>query len=133
LRVQTFPSAQEFLAFPRPDVPSCLVLDVQLPGLSGLDLQEELAKADVQTPIIFLTGHGDIPMTRAAPKDWPRSPGRIDATLIAHTAWPSTLFPTCYVCGPTSFVESATGFLTASGNDPDKIRTERFGPTGDRQ
>ena len=68
LTVQTFPSAQEFLAFSRPDVPSCLVLDVQLPGLSGLDLQEELAKADVQIPIIFLTGHGDIPMTVRAMK-----------------------------------------------------------------
>jgi FixJ family two-component response regulator len=68
LTVQTFPSAQEFLAFPRPDVPSCLVLDVQLPGLSGLDLQEELARADVQIPIIFLTGHGDIPMTVRAMK-----------------------------------------------------------------
>ena len=68
LRVQTFSSAQEFLAFPRPDVPSCLVLDVQLPGLSGLDLQEELVKADVQIPIIFLTGHGDIPMTVRAMK-----------------------------------------------------------------
>ena len=66
LTVQTFPSAQEFLAFPRPDVPSCLVLDVQLPGLSGLDLQEELAKVDVQIPIIFLTGHGDIPMSAQA-------------------------------------------------------------------
>src|ERR687892_182745 len=63
LAVQTFPSAQEFLAFPRSDVPSCLVLDVQLPGLSGLDLQAELAKAKVEIPIIFLTGHGDIPMT----------------------------------------------------------------------
>ena len=71
--------------------------------------------------------------TRAAPKDWPQPPGRIDAVLIAQTTWPSNLFPTCYVCGPTWFVESATGFLTASGNDPDKIRTERFGPTGDRQ
>jgi DNA-binding NtrC family response regulator len=68
LRVQTFPSAQEFLAFSRPDVPSCLVLDVQLPGLSGLDLQEELAKGNVQIPIIFLTGHGDIPMSVRAMK-----------------------------------------------------------------
>ena len=68
LTVQTFPSAREFLAFSRPDVPSCLVLDVQLHGLSGLDLQEELAKADVQIPIIFLTGHGDIPMTVRAMK-----------------------------------------------------------------
>jgi ferredoxin-NADP reductase len=71
--------------------------------------------------------------TRAAPKDWSRPPGRIDGTLIAHTAWPSNLFPTCYVCGPTSFVESATDLLIASGNGRDKIRTERFGPTGDRK
>jgi ferredoxin-NADP reductase len=71
--------------------------------------------------------------TRAAPKDWPRPPGRVDAALIANTTWPSTRVPTCYVCGPTSFVESATGLLSDSGNSPDKIRAERFGPTGDRQ
>jgi ferredoxin-NADP reductase len=72
--------------------------------------------------------------TRAAPKDWPRPPGRIDAALIAQESWPSTLFPTCYVCGPTAFVESASSLLTASaGYDPDKIKTERFGPTGERQ
>ncbi len=71
--------------------------------------------------------------TRATPKNWPRPPGRIDAALIASTTWPSNLVPTCYVCGPTSFVESAAGLVTASGNSPDKIRTERFGPTGDRQ
>jgi len=71
--------------------------------------------------------------TRAAPKDWPRPPGRIDAALIASTTWPSNLVPTCYVCGPTSFVESTTDLLLASGNGRDKIRTERFGPTGDRK
>ena len=71
--------------------------------------------------------------TRATPKGWPRPPGRIDAALIASTTWPSKLTPTCYVCGPTSFVESAAGLLSASGNSSDKIRTERFGPTGDRQ
>jgi len=71
--------------------------------------------------------------TRSAPKNWPRPPGRIDAVLIANTTWPSKLVPTCYVCGPTSFVESASRLLTASGNHPDKIRTERFGPTGERQ
>jgi ferredoxin-NADP reductase len=71
--------------------------------------------------------------TRVAPKDWPRPPSRIDAALIVNTTWPSNLVPTCYVCGPTSFVESVTGFLSASGNSPDKIRTERFGPTGDRK
>jgi len=68
LDVQSFASAQEFLASPRPDVPTCLVLDVKLPGLSGLDLQQELAKRDVQIPIIFITGHGDIPMSVRAMK-----------------------------------------------------------------
>ncbi len=71
--------------------------------------------------------------TRAAPKNWPRPPGRIDAALIANTTWPSNLRPSCYVCGPTSFVESAAGLLTASGNSSNKIKTERFGPTGDRK
>src|SRR6266542_2096591 len=68
LRVEAFASAQEFLTHPQADAPSCLVLDVQLPGLSGLDLQQELAKADIQIPIIFLTGHGDIPMSVGAIK-----------------------------------------------------------------
>src|SRR5712664_3935505 len=68
LKVQTFGSAQEFLTTPRAQAPSCLVLDVQLPGLSGLDLQQELAKADIQIPIIFLTGHGDIPTSVKAIK-----------------------------------------------------------------
>jgi DNA-binding NtrC family response regulator len=65
---QTFASGEEFLAAARPKNPSCLVLDVQLPGLTGLDLQRELAKSGVQVPIIFLTGHGDIPMTVRALK-----------------------------------------------------------------
>jgi DNA-binding NtrC family response regulator len=68
LRAETFASAQEFLGRPRSEVPSCLVLDVEMPGLSGLDLQAELAKADVRIPIIFLTGHGNIPMTVRAIK-----------------------------------------------------------------
>jgi len=71
--------------------------------------------------------------TRVAPANSPRPPGRIDADLIANTTWPSKLAPTCYVCGPTPFVESVAGFLSASGNRPNKIRTERFGPTGDRK
>ena len=68
LSVQTFNSAEEFLRGRRPDAPACLVLDVRLPQLSGLDLQRELAKAGVQIPIIFITGHGDIPMTVQAMK-----------------------------------------------------------------
>jgi FixJ family two-component response regulator len=62
LLTKTFASAEEFLAAPRPKVPSCLVLDLNLPGISGLDLQHELGKSDSQLPIIFITGHGDIPM-----------------------------------------------------------------------
>jgi FixJ family two-component response regulator len=68
LAVQTFESALDFLQRRRADVPSCLVLDVRLPGMSGLDFQAELAKANVQIPIIFMTGHGDIPMSVRAMK-----------------------------------------------------------------
>jgi RNA polymerase sigma factor (sigma-70 family) len=68
LEVQTYGSAQEFLASPRTDVPGCLVLDVRLPGLSGIDLQRRLAEATSQVPIIFITGHGDIPMSVRAMK-----------------------------------------------------------------
>jgi FixJ family two-component response regulator len=68
LRVQSFGSAQEFLQSPRPDVPGCLVLDVRLPGRSGLDLQRELAASGIHLPIVFLTGHGDIPMSVRAIK-----------------------------------------------------------------
>jgi FixJ family two-component response regulator len=68
LQVEAFASAQEFLRSTRPDVPGCLVLDVRLPGLSGLDLQQRLAGVDMDIPIIFITGHGDIPMTVQAMK-----------------------------------------------------------------
>jgi len=68
LQVKTFDTAQEFLAFGRPEAPTCLVLDVRLPGSSGLDLQRELAKAQIEVPIIFITGHGDIPMCVRAMK-----------------------------------------------------------------
>jgi FixJ family two-component response regulator len=68
LEVQTFSSAQDFLRTNRPDAPGCLVLDVRLPDLSGLDLQQELAKANVDLPIVFVTGHADIPMSVRAMK-----------------------------------------------------------------
>jgi FixJ family two-component response regulator len=68
LKIETFASAQEFLARPRADAPSCLVLDVRLPGLSGLDLQKRLAEVNIEIPIIFITGHGDIPMSVQAMK-----------------------------------------------------------------
>jgi FixJ family two-component response regulator len=68
LRVQTFGSAQEFLRDERPDLPGCIVLDVELPGLSGLDLQQELSAHGIRLPIIFITGYGDIPMSVRAMK-----------------------------------------------------------------
>jgi len=63
LQVKTFASAGEFMQFKLPDTECCLVLDVRLPGVSGLDFQSELAKAHIDIPIVFMTGHGDIPMT----------------------------------------------------------------------
>src|SRR5215470_4213347 len=97
--------------------PAAVFYRDELQALSGQDSTESVTYA----------------YTRAAPKNWPRPPGRIDAALIESAVWTSNLGPTCYVCGPTSFVESAAGLLIASGHGPDKIRTERFGPTGDRK
>jgi FixJ family two-component response regulator len=67
-RVETFASAQEFLARPRGEALSCLILDLQLPGLSGLDLQKRMAEVELEIPIVFLTGHGDIPASVQAMK-----------------------------------------------------------------
>lgn len=68
MRVKAFASAQEFLTERRADAPSCLVLDVRLPGLSGLDLQERMAEVNIEIPIIFITGHGDVPTSVRAMK-----------------------------------------------------------------
>jgi len=68
LRVQTFGSTREFLSSKRPEAPACLVLDVRLPDSSGLELQDDLAQANVHIPIIFITGHADVPMTVRAMK-----------------------------------------------------------------
>jgi FixJ family two-component response regulator len=68
IEARTYASAQEFLRSDRPDAPGCLVLDVRLPGLSGLDLQQELNAAKIDLPVIFITGHGDIPMSVRAMK-----------------------------------------------------------------
>src|SRR3989441_2588410 len=87
MTVETFGSAREFLASVRRDAPSCLVLDVELPGLSGLDLQQELVKGNVRVPIIFLTGHGDIPMSvraiQAGALDFLTKPVDVDQLLGA--------------------------------------------------
>jgi len=107
--------------------PFRLLYSVREPG--AVFYRDELRKRSENDPSLTLT----YAYTRTTPKDWPRPPGRIDASLVANAAWPSKLVPTCYVCGPTPFVESAAGFLSACGNSSDKIRTERFGPTGGRK
>jgi ferredoxin-NADP reductase len=109
------------------DAPFRLLYSVREP--KAVWYGKELQALSERDPSISIT----YAYTRATPKDWPRPAGRIDAALIANAAWPSSIGPTCYVCGPTSFVETAAAFLTASGNSPDRIRTERFGPTGDRK
>jgi FixJ family two-component response regulator len=68
LNVRTFGSTEEFLQFKRPDAPGCLVLDVRLPGLSGLDFQNEMKKSNIELPVIFISGHGDVPMSVRALK-----------------------------------------------------------------
>jgi FixJ family two-component response regulator len=69
MKAKAFTSAQEFLQHKRPDTPACLILDVRLPGLSGLDLQRQLGQSSQPVPIIFITGHGDIPMSVRAMKE----------------------------------------------------------------
>jgi FixJ family two-component response regulator len=85
LRVETFSSAREFMEAKRPDAPGCLVLDVRLPGLSGLELQRQSAEQDIHFPIIFITGHGDIPITVRAMKE-----GAFDF-LTKPVRWPQLL------------------------------------------
>jgi FixJ family two-component response regulator len=90
LRVELFASAAEFLQHKRADDPSCLVLDIRLPGVSGLDFQDELQRAGIRIPIIFMTGHGDIPMSVRAMKagavDFLAKPFRDQDMLDAVTA-----------------------------------------------
>ena len=68
LNVQTFGTTEEFLAFKRRDVPGCIILDIRLPGLNGLDFHRELMKRNIELPVIFITGHGDVPMSVRAIK-----------------------------------------------------------------
>ena len=107
--------------------PFRLLYSVREPG--EVFYHDELEALSVQDRSLVLT----YAYTRAAPKNWPRPPGRIDAALIAQTTWPVDLAPSCYICGPTPFVETLANLLTASGSERDKIRTERFGPTGERK
>ncbi|GAA1987905.1 ferredoxin reductase [Catenulispora subtropica] len=84
---------------------------------------EELRTPDPGLDVTFL-------YTREAPEGWARRPGRLTGPDLAAVAWPAAAGPTTYVCGPTGFVEHTADLLVALGQDPDRIRTERFGPTG---
>ena len=90
LRIEAFGSASELLQRKLPDVPSCLVLDIRLPGMSGLDFQDLLEKAAIHIPIVFMTGHGDIPMSvkamKAGAADFLTKPFRQQEMLDAVTA-----------------------------------------------
>jgi ferredoxin-NADP reductase len=108
--------------------PFRLLYSVREPG--GICYRDELRALSAVEDRSVMVSYA---YTRTVPKDWPRPPSRIDAAFVTDTTWPADLGPTCYICGPTPFVETAANFLTASGNDRDKIRTERFGPTGDRK
>jgi ferredoxin-NADP reductase len=107
--------------------PFRLLYSVREPG--AVFYRDELQAISDRGDFVTLT----YAYTRATPKGWPRPPGRVDASIIAETTWSPRLIPTCYVCGPTSFVEGTAALLVGCGNRPDKIRTERFGPTGGRK
>lgn len=82
---------------------------------------ESIARDDLEVTYAY---------TRVAPANWPTPPKRVDASVIGSAAWPANVAPTCYVCGPTPFVEAAAELLSAAGHEAARIRTERFGGTG---
>ena len=110
----------------RSPAPFRLFVPVRHPGsIWYRDELQNLAADDHAVDVTYV-------YTRSAPPNWSRPPARIDAALLSSATWPAALSPTCYVCGPTSFVEQVAGLLTSSGHSPERIRTERFGPSGNR-
>jgi ferredoxin-NADP reductase len=107
--------------------PFRLLYSVREPG--AIFYRDELQALSSQGESVIVT----YAYTRVTPRKWPRPAGRVDRELIASSAWPSNLRPTSYVCGPTSFVEHATDLLIAAGHDRERIRTERFGATGEQK
>jgi ferredoxin-NADP reductase len=106
------------------NAPFRLLYSVREPG--AIFYRKELDDLSIDHPSVIV----DYAYTRAAPKNWPRTPGRVDRDLIASATWPAHQNATCYICGPTGFVESVADLLSVSGNRRENIRTERFGPTG---
>jgi FixJ family two-component response regulator len=127
--VQTFASAKEFLSKRLLDVPACVVLDVRLPGLSGLDLQREMVERGIHIPVIFITGHGDIPMTVQAMK--------AGAMTFFAQALPRPGFARRHSAGARTRLHSARAAGRDSGTTPplclaDAMRARSDGPGGDR-
>ena len=107
--------------------PFRLLYSVREPG--AIFYRDELRSLSERRDSLIVT----YAYTRVTPKDWARPAGRIGAEFIGSGTWPSNLQPTSYVCGPTSFVEYTTGLLIDAGHDRSRIRTERFGATGERK
>jgi ferredoxin-NADP reductase len=103
--------------------PFRLLYSVRRPDtiLYAAELERRAAEGEVDLRITY---------TRAAPPNWPTAPGRIGAEVLAGATWPAADAPTCYVCGPTPFVEGIADLLIANGHDAANVKTERFGPTG---
>lgn len=104
--------------------PMRLVYSVR--DLDSVFYREELLARATSQPGLSV----DYVFTRAAPAGWPSPPGRISSAQLSAKAISASERPTCYVCGPTGFVETIANLLVAQGHDPSRIRTERFGPTG---
>jgi ferredoxin-NADP reductase len=111
----------------RRHTPFRLLYSVRAPG--AIFYREELQALPKEDSSLIV----NYAFTRTVPKDWPRPPGRIDKDLILRATWPANVAATCYVCGPTAFVERMSDLLGAAGNGRENIRTERFGPTGERK
>ena len=105
--------------------PFRLLYSVREPG--SIFYREELEVLSTNHPSVTV----NYAYTRAVPKRWPRPPGRIDRDLIERVTWPASLGAACFICGPTGFVESMADLLSEAGYQPDKIKTERFGATGE--
>lgn len=103
------------------DAPFRLMYSVRDP--ESVLYANELRERSAGVPVTFA-------YTRAVPEGWPQAPGRIDAATIVKAAWPTSVQPMCYVCGPTPFVEAAAELLKSAGHDAARIKTERFGPSG---
>ena len=111
-------------ALAKSTAPFRLLYSVREPG--AIFYRTELEALSTTRPFVM----ANYAFTRVVPKYWPRPSGRIDRALIASATWPASTGATCYVCGPTGFVESVADLLSRAGNRRDKIKTERFGATG---